>query len=149
MDTHTRHAVILVPDIIRSKKQVLQHRWFLAFWLSVKGLMLISGKHSLSPSCPGFRGNYMQGLAAAVESVTFAVGSTTAPSGVGRFQKWKRKALGQCSDLTLTGKHSSLLQNKNSCVRNPTQHYMLDTQQKSKDGKWWPCGRLALALWFL
>lgn len=82
----------------------------------------------------------MQGLAAAMESVTFAVGLTTAPSGVGRFQKWKRQALGQCSDLTLTGKNSSQLPKKNGCVRNPTQQYVLDTQQKNKGGKCLPCG---------
>lgn len=51
----------------------------------------------------------MQELAAAMESVAFAVGLTTAPSGVGRFQ---RQALRQCSDLTLTGKHTSLVPKK-------------------------------------
>lgn len=54
----------------------------------------------------------MRELRAAVESVVFAVGSTTALSGVGRFKKWKRQALRQCDDLTPTGKHRSLLQKK-------------------------------------
>lgn len=121
MNGHT-HTDMLSLSCLTSlehmiKKQVLQHCWFLAYQLSIEGLILISWKRSLSPGCLSSKGIYVQELAATVESVLFAVRSTTALSGVGKLKKkWNRQALRQCSDLTLTGRHRQSCKKSNPAV---------------------------------